>query len=54
MITRPLRSAGAEAAGQHPEIAEMDLNPLTVLERGRGCLVLDARIAVRGAELPIS
>jgi acyl-CoA synthetase (NDP forming) len=34
-------------AGDHPEIVEMDLNPLIVNEPGRGCVVLDARIAVR-------
>jgi acyl-CoA synthetase (NDP forming) len=30
-----------------PEIAEMDLNPVKVLPPGRGCVVLDARIAIR-------
>jgi acyl-CoA synthetase (NDP forming) len=30
----------------HPEIVEMDLNPIQVRPRGRGCVVLDARIAV--------
>jgi acyl-CoA synthetase (NDP forming) len=30
-----------------PEIAELDLNPLKVLPAGRGCVVVDARIAVR-------
>jgi acetyltransferase len=37
----------SQLAGDHPEVAEMDLNPLKVRERGRGCLVLDARIAVK-------
>jgi acyl-CoA synthetase (NDP forming) len=32
-----------------PEIVEMDVNPLRVLEPGRGAVALDARIAVRGA-----
>ncbi len=32
----------------HPEIAEMDLNPLKVREPGKGALALDARIAVKG------
>lgn len=32
----------------HPEIEEMDLNPVKALEPGRGCVVVDARIAVRG------
>lgn len=30
-----------------PEILEMDLNPLKVLEPGAGCLILDARVKVR-------
>jgi acetyl coenzyme A synthetase (ADP forming)-like protein len=34
-------------AGDHPEILEMDLNPVLVREVGHGCLVLDARVAVR-------
>lgn len=38
----------SQLAGAHPEIAEMDLNPLKVLEPGRGCVVVDARVAVRG------
>jgi acyl-CoA synthetase (NDP forming) len=37
----------AQLAGEHPEVVEMDLNPLRVLPPGRGCLVVDARIAVR-------
>jgi acetyl coenzyme A synthetase (ADP forming)-like protein len=32
----------------HPDIAEMDLNPVKVLSPGRGCVTVDARIAVRG------
>lgn len=32
----------------HPGIVEMDLNPLKVQPPGEGCLVVDARIAVRG------
>ena len=38
----------SQLASDHPDVAEMDLNPLRVLPPGRGCLVLDARIAVRG------
>jgi acetyl coenzyme A synthetase (ADP forming)-like protein len=38
----------SQLAGDHPEVAEMDLNPVRVLPPGRGCLVVDARIAVRG------
>jgi len=37
----------SQLAGDHPEVVEMDLNPLRVLPPGRGCLVIDARIAVR-------
>ena len=35
----------SQLAGDHPAIQEMDLNPLRVMEPGRGCLALDARIA---------
>ena len=38
----------SQLVGEHPEIAEMDLNPVKVLPPGRGCRVVDARIAVRG------
>jgi acetyl coenzyme A synthetase (ADP forming)-like protein len=31
-----------------PEIAELDLNPIRVLPGGRGCMIVDARVAVRG------
>jgi acyl-CoA synthetase (NDP forming) len=34
-------------AGDCPEIVEMDLNPVSVGEPGGGCVVLDARVAVR-------
>jgi acyl-CoA synthetase (NDP forming) len=37
----------SQLVGEHPEIAEMDLNPIKALPPGRGCLVVDARIAVR-------
>jgi len=38
----------------HPEIVEMDLNPLKVLPPGEGCVVVDARIAIQpGAGLPL-
>jgi acetyl coenzyme A synthetase (ADP forming)-like protein len=40
-------SALVEAA---PEIRELDLNPITVLERGRGAVVVDARIRVAVTE----
>ncbi len=37
----------SQLAGDHPAIQEMDLNPLRVMEPGRGCIALDARIGVR-------
>jgi acyl-CoA synthetase (NDP forming) len=37
----------SQLAGDHPAIVEMDLNPLRVMEPGKGCIALDARIAVR-------
>jgi acyl-CoA synthetase (NDP forming) len=30
--------------GNHPDIAEMDLNPVKVLALGKGCVAVDARI----------
>ena len=38
----------SQLLGDHPAIAEMDLNPIKVLPPGRGCVVVDARVAVRG------
>lgn len=32
---------------EHPEIEEMDLNPIKVMPPGHGCLVVDARVSVR-------
>ena len=37
----------SQLVGQVPELAELDLNPLKVLPGARGCVVVDARIAVR-------
>jgi acyl-CoA synthetase (NDP forming) len=37
----------SQLAGEFPELAEMDLNPLKVLPPGKGCVVLDARVLVR-------
>jgi acetyl coenzyme A synthetase (ADP forming)-like protein len=37
----------SQLVGDHPEIVEMDLNPIKALAPGRGCRVVDARIAVR-------
>ncbi|MBU7047253.1 MAG: acetate--CoA ligase family protein [Theionarchaea archaeon] len=33
-----------------PEIAEMDINPLMVLEKGKGCKVVDARMTLKPQE----
>jgi acyl-CoA synthetase (NDP forming) len=37
----------SQLVGECRNIAEMDLNPLKVLEPGRGCVVLDARVLVK-------
>jgi acyl-CoA synthetase (NDP forming) len=37
----------SQLVGDHPEIVEMDLNPIKVLPPGKGCVVVDARVAVR-------
>jgi acyl-CoA synthetase (NDP forming) len=42
----------SQMVGDHPEILEMDLNPVSVRERGQGCVVLDARIAVQAVTHP--
>jgi acetyl coenzyme A synthetase (ADP forming)-like protein len=39
----------SQLVGEVPELSELDLNPLKVLPAGRGCVVVDARIAVRRA-----
>jgi len=33
---------------EHPEIADIDMNPLIVFEKGRGCVVVDAKIGTGG------
>jgi acetyl coenzyme A synthetase (ADP forming)-like protein len=37
----------SQLIGDHPDIVEMDLNPVKVLPPGRGCMAVDARVAVR-------
>lgn len=37
----------SQLVGEVPEIAELDMNPLKVLPAGRGCMAVDARVAVR-------
>ena len=34
----------------HPEIAELDINPLIVYPEGQGCIVADSRILLRKPE----
>ena len=38
------RRGPAQAAFTNPEIKELDINPLIVLEKGKGCYVADAKI----------
>ena len=40
-------------AAEHPEIAELDLNPVVVLEAGQGVYALDARVVLRPKELNV-
>jgi acyl-CoA synthetase (NDP forming) len=35
-------------AAEHPEISELDLNPVVVLEAGQGVYALDARVVLAG------
>ena len=37
----------SQLATDHPQIAEMELNPLKALPPGRGCVALDARVLVK-------
>ena len=32
---------------EHPEVSEIEINPLRVFERGRGAIPLDALMVVR-------
>jgi acetyltransferase len=41
-----VRLAGLAAA--HPEIAECDVNPLLVMDAGKGCVAVDVRVRVAG------
>jgi acetate---CoA ligase (ADP-forming) len=34
----------------HPHIREIDLNPVMLMERGQGCVVVDARVRVAGVD----
>jgi acetyltransferase len=35
---------------EHPEIAELDINPLIVYPQGEGCVVADSRILLKNPE----
>jgi succinyl-CoA synthetase beta subunit len=32
----------------HPEITNLDINPLIVLEKGKGCVAVDVKIQAAG------
>jgi len=36
----------SELVARHPEVAELDINPLLVFPRGEGCVAVDARIRI--------
>ena len=36
----------SQLVSDHPEIAELDINPLLVFPEGDGCVVADSRIAL--------
>ena len=40
----------SKLADDLPEVAELDLNPVLVLEQGRGCQIVDVRVRVRDPE----
>jgi acetate---CoA ligase (ADP-forming) len=46
-LCRCLEAVADYAWADRADVAEIDLNPITVLERGRGCLVVDALIVPR-------
>ena len=48
-LHRCLEALGDYAWADRAAIAELDLNPITVLPRGRGCVVVDALIVPRGS-----
>ena len=46
-LSRCLEALAGYAWADRAAIAEIDLNPIKVLERGRGCVVVDALIIPR-------
>jgi len=39
----------SQMVDEHPEIAEMDLNPIKAMAPGHGLMVVDARVSIRPA-----
>jgi len=39
----------SQMVSEHPEVAELDINPLIVYPEGQGCVVADSRILLKGA-----
>ena len=37
---------------EHPEITSLDINPLIVLEKGKGCIAVDVKIQIAGQSNP--
>ena len=40
----------SQMLSEHPQIAELDINPLIVYPEGEGCIVADSRILLRNPE----
>jgi acetyltransferase len=40
----------SQMVSEHPEIAELDINPLIVYPKGQGCVVADSRILLKNPE----
>jgi acetyltransferase len=40
----------SQMVAEHPEIAELDINPLIVYPQGKGCVVADSRILLKQPE----
>jgi acyl-CoA synthetase (NDP forming) len=51
-LARCLTALADFAWAERDHVAEIDVNPIVVRERGRGCVVVDALIVPRGAAAP--
>src|SRR5262249_11099085 len=40
----------SQLVADHPDVTDIDLNPVKVLPPGRGCVVVDARVAVKAGD----